>query len=308
MISIFSKIFGYILGDGWIDIHLNAGASGDIKGLNLIKKDINSIIPNSCSKIKSRKTVSEKYNISGTSNQFSIRNKFTKILLKRKMPIGKRVEQQTHIPNWILNGNLEIKRNFISGFYAAEGYIPSFQKNNKTPKTPTFCFYKSKEFDKNADKIANDFCKILSDLSINAYIKTSYKKTKNIRIVKTIVISNDIENYINFLNLLDLSYCYEKEQERKKVLEYLLYIEKLKKEKKDFINFIIKQKEKMSYTEIEKKYGVPKYKVERILNGTSHGKKNTFIDYKTYCSTKTPLNNETPKKDNDVPSLLNNNK
>lgn len=33
-------LFGYILGDGWIDIHKNGGVAGDIDGLQNIRKDL----------------------------------------------------------------------------------------------------------------------------------------------------------------------------------------------------------------------------------------------------------------------------
>ena len=48
------------------------------------------------------------------------------------MPNGNKTDQEFLIPKWVMNGSDEIKSNFLSGFYDAEGSI-NYNKipNNK---------------------------------------------------------------------------------------------------------------------------------------------------------------------------------
>lgn len=133
---IIAKLFGFMLGDGWISIPnskypntLNCGFSGDTESLKNARADIKSIFKEiGKAKITTRQTCSKKYGIIGTSSYFIVSSYIAKHFCELGMPIGKKVEQEFLLPNWITDGDFEIKRGFISGLYCAEGLTPAMQK------------------------------------------------------------------------------------------------------------------------------------------------------------------------------------
>ena len=130
-----AMLFGYIMGDGWLSIngkHKNIGISGDVVDLETIKKDLIELYGDiGKATIFTDETESSKYGIKGTTNKCAFNVKIAEIFKNLGVPIGKRVEQETHIPNWILYGSNDTKISFLSGYYAADGTRPNVQKTIK---------------------------------------------------------------------------------------------------------------------------------------------------------------------------------
>lgn len=296
-----AKIFGYILGDGWIDKNGGCGASGDEKSLYNLIKDIEDLWgENSCGKVRTRQTFSPKYNIRGTSSQFTIHANVAKELLFLGMPQGKRTEQSYNIPEWILQGDCGIKTNFISGYYAAEGLIPSLQTNRKTPRPLSFCFSKNILFKNSAFILSQQFQKILNDIGFNVSITHFNEITKTEMIKYTITINNSEQDFVKALNLLRLDYCLDKEIRRKQLLTYFSLKEAERQKIISLKEAVIKERQlnKTTYAKLMTMFNLTKSQIENIFNGKQKCKvlKNfpkfdqNFIN--TYCSIKTPLNDE----------------
>ena len=164
-----AELFGFMLGDGWITTKHNCGFSGDPESLQIAKNDLIDLYGDiGKATIVTKNTVSEKYGIEGTTSSFVCNVKIAKEFESLGMPIGKRVEQDFDIPNWISNGSNEIKAAFLSGLYAAEGYTPCFQKNNKTLKTLGFNISKRQSVE---HTLHMQLGKILNDLGIKYTLK-----------------------------------------------------------------------------------------------------------------------------------------
>ena len=136
-----AMLFGMILGDGWLSqsdykykdrtykiYHL--GISGDIEDLKTMIADARSIWGNiGKATIYTKRTHSPKYKIEGVTNHFTMNKKVSTTFCSLGMPVGKRVRLDFSLPNWIVYAdNIEIKKAFISGLYAAEGDNLLFQK------------------------------------------------------------------------------------------------------------------------------------------------------------------------------------
>lgn len=272
--KIFAMLFGYILGDGWIDVNHLGGVSGDLEALEIIKKDMQDLFGDiGKATILCRKTSSPKYKIKGTSNQFSFNRKTSRIFIEYGMPTGKCVETDYKLPDWITNGSLEIKKSFLSGFYAAEGtkIIPAIHKGFKTLN-----FSQSKRIELSdsleylmVDQIGG----ILTELGLKYSIerKEIFTCAKNLRI--RLDISNSTQSLLKCIRILDMRYCPRKQILLNQAYDYLYNVK------------------------ILKIYGAVKHAPDFV----------TYVINNPNCSFKTPLNNETPEKDNDVPSSLNNN-
>ena len=211
--TIFAMLFGYILGDGWIDIHHNGGVSGDFEGLVIIKNDMQNLFKDiGLANIRQRATSSLKYGIKGITTDFAFKKSVSQIFISYGMPIGKHVEDDFYLPDWIVNGSIKIKKAFISGFYAAEGtkLIPDSSKK----RFKTFNFSQSKRIELSdsleyfmVDQIGG----ILTDLGLKFSVERRKIKTcaENLRI--RIDISNSIESTMKCCKLFDMRYCPRKQ-------------------------------------------------------------------------------------------------
>lgn len=226
-IELKAKLLGFLLGDGWISEsytnetkYYQIGFSGDAKSLGNAKRDLIFLLGDiGKAEITTKHTFSPKYGIEGITSKFAGNQKTAHYFIGAGAPIGKRVEQNWFIPRWVLNGSDKIKSLFISGFYAAEGYTPSFQKNNKTPRVLGFNFHKREFLQDNC--LVMQFSHILFQLGVKHTVKETRVKTSEWNRRIEFSIDNSHDNIKKFLSILDLSYSEEKERLRKDVLSYL---------------------------------------------------------------------------------------
>lgn len=299
-----SKIFGYVLGDGWIDIKGNGGISGEQKSLETIMADIDFIYgENSTGKIVTKQTSSPYYGINGTTSSFTIKTRVVKDLRNLGMPQGKRVNVIYHLPFWVVNGSKDIKASFLSGYYSADGAIPDVQSNHETPRPFSFCFYKSKELESNADFLAEQYCKIVEDLGFNPKAKKTYKVTESDRVVYTITIDNQRNDFLRALKMLDLSYCRYREKRRQQLVVYLTMKENALKELLKLRDAVRRfRAEGKSYKEITAITGLSSTKIDGMISGKNKCRRvvgfpkfdQDFIS-RMYSPIKTPLNDENLK-------------
>ena len=271
-----AMLFGYIMGDGWLSINSNhkcIGASGDVVDLETIKNDLIELYGDiGKATIFTNETESPKYNIKGTTNKCNFNVKIAEIFKNLGMPVGKRTEQEAHIPSWILYGSMDTKISFLSGYYSADGTHPNVQRNNKTQRCLELIFYKRKTLEKNGDELLNEFGKIINDLGLTYTYTKIDVMTKELSIKYNILIDNNLENSIRALSLFDFRYCIRKEKDSINLLYYLLY-------KQSFIDRYNKVKKHCEYNEIHnikesnksiaQKYGVTERKVIKIKTGAN---------------------------------------
>lgn len=292
-----SMLFGFMLGDGWISStqlkeggahYYQAGFSGDIESLELAKYDLVEIYGDiGKATLQNRDTYSVKYNISGNTTQFILNTRLTKEFIGMGMPVGKRVEQDWLIPNWIMNGNTITKACFMSGFYAAEGYTPAFQSNDKTLKVMGFNFYKRKNQD--TERIVEQFSEILNDLGIEftVHFKTNFTKGENT--VIEFRFDNNHKNILKVLRSLDLRYAVNKKAEFESVLEYYEYKESILREIQDAMD--LAHEGKLTPKEIAKLYSISVNTVQqwRSKNRTVAKTPKTIITYTEFKRQLSPL-------------------
>ena len=291
-----------MLGDGWIDIKGNGGFSGERQSLEIIAKDINLLYgPNSTGKIRTEETYSPLYDIHGVTSQMTVKTRVIRSMLELGMPQGKRVETSYILPMWIMNGTYNIKINFISGYYAADGMIPSLQVNDETPKPLLFSFYKDKNLELNGDLLAEQYRRIVSDIGFDTSLKKVNRFTGGPRIEYRITIHNQRDSFLKQLQCLDLAYCSYREQRRLQLISYLSF----KQQKLNEINQVRKQvldykRQGKTYRQIQDLTGLAKHNIEAIIYGKNKGHRVVgfpkFSEYLHMCSSlKTPLNDESPK-------------
>lgn len=266
-------LFAFCLGDGWLSkskqsrhnsYYYQVGFSGDRKALEEhVIPDLTSVYGDiGKASIRTEEMLSEKYGIVGKTSQFIANTKVAKRFIELGMKSGKKVEVEYEIPSWVLKGSLGVKRDFLSGFYSAEGFTPSFQKNNKTLKPLGLRFFKRVEQKENKDLLVSQWSYLFDELGI----KFSYDETRRTTVGEnyccTFVFSNEHSQVIHQLSLLNLKYSTEKEELRKNVLLY--YKEKDKTIKKLLkANRFALENPEISGTEVGKMFNIDRNMVYR---------------------------------------------
>lgn len=292
-----AMLFGYMIGDGWLSITTRedgstvyqSGFSGDESSLKNIKHDLMKCFGDiGKATIRTEETYSPKYEIRGTTSKFVCNVKVTKYFIDLGMPIGKRVEKEFSIPKWIINGSDDIKKNFISGFYSAEGSTPLMQSNDRTIRPLVIIFTKRYELKDNLILFANQLCKMLNDFGIETrtkYINT-FTCAKSVRC--EISIPNNVDNILKMFDILDLRYCIHKMEVVESMKSY--YKERQAILDKLALAYDEAMLENSSPSKISKKYSitvrqVAKWKERR----TGYRIPNTFPKYSDFIKMQRPI-------------------
>lgn len=220
-----------MLGDGWLSVTVQkrkrvngtydqvvyqSGFSGDPRGLQAVQEDLLTLFGNiGKATIRTEQTKSPTYGIVGTTSKFSCPVEVTKYFLDLGMPVGRRVETEWLLPDWIVYGNHETKREFLSGFYAAEGEKFSMQTNDKTVHAPKMVITKRAHLRRNLEEIIDQFGHILTDLKLGFNVAYLEKYTSAPTIRAEIIFENSMDNLFRLLDLLDLRYAPDKAEEAK---------------------------------------------------------------------------------------------
>ena len=229
-LSIISRMFGFILTDGSINIYernnriftscnLNFGSEDDVKSF---ENDLEICGFIKCKYNKSIRTFNgsthKTYTVSHNGN-------FPALLLALGISYGKKTDiLRKKIPSWIMNGSKLIKREFLSGFQGGDGCKIRW---NKTDKGYNFvCAETSQQINPlylNSLIVFMDQCSILLK---EFGIEVSNLKPKQIednRIKVSYKISDKQNNLINYFNNIGYRYCCTKNSSLFIIIEYLKY-------------------------------------------------------------------------------------
>lgn len=198
------------------------------------------------------------------------RKGFSALMMALDGVIGRKTETVAiPIPNWIMNGSLFIKREFVSGFAGADGcrinsairHYPS--GDNKTYDMSPMAQHKSPEFVESSKKWFVQFKQLLTDLGINTLrilaVKAKEERYKG-KFRICLEFSSTGDNMINYMDIIGYRYCQTKYMESLIISEWLRYRDILFSE-------IVEKREKvyelytttkMDYDDIDKHMGLRK--------------------------------------------------
>jgi intein/homing endonuclease len=255
---IMARVFGYVLGDGHIGTD-NASVSGDFIDLERLSEDIKKLnyfyATGDCCKISEIHSDSIIHNIlygdkhvSGIGYGMRLGSKLAEKLVELGHPIGKKTDLSFYIPEWIMNGSSDIKREFLAGYLGAEATNSSFRggENNNLKKSfyvPRFSISKRSDLVGNGLKLIEQFKKLFAEFGINvsnfsitdSNIRKDGTLSKEIRVT----ISNQIKNLRRYFEI-GYRYCKEKEKDGETIRLFLRYIDQCNKERFELDNQIKK--------------------------------------------------------------------
>lgn len=254
---ILARIFGYMLGDGWIDINRAGGAGGDYNGLSRMAYDIKKLhyltgIGKSSigGERELHSTIDSiaygKLDVQGSVHTIKLDKNLSEKLIELGMPIGRKTNCTYAIPEWIMKGNREIKEEFLAGYLGAEGTNPSFRgnKDNKLKKSfyvPRFSITKRIDLINEGLKLVDQFKELFNEFDIKISdvdtVDGNIRKDGTITRKIIVTIGNEFENLRRYLRI-GYRYCYEKEKEEEVIRLYLNYIKECNKERQELNNMV----------------------------------------------------------------------
>jgi DNA-directed RNA polymerase beta subunit/intein/homing endonuclease len=204
---------------------------------------------------------------------------FANMLVALGCFVGKKTTNEKKLPDWIINGNKRIKREFLSGFNGGDGARTSMQKNQNYEKLHMGGTFQTtiNEHLESTIEFMESIKTLYEEFGIYGKITTEHVKDDfgDIDDTKTKVCyypGTAYENIYNFTNSIGYRYCNEKRRNSSPVIEYVRYknyIAMEKQQKYDKITELYNKK----YTpkEIIKETNIEQHIVKRILENLRNG-------------------------------------
>ncbi len=300
--NIRARLFGYILGDGWVSKKTKSigfAGNGNIDNLEKIKEDLLEL-GFSSSSIHTRKTSSEittstgkKLKVNGTSQQLTASVRAFDYFSKLNPPIGKKAHSNFLIPLWLLNATNGEKAEFLAALFGSDGQAPSTNKNVKSDfNAVRLSFYKLEGLENNADEYANQVKKLFNDLDIQ--VSNIRKRGGNVTkkgentVRVDLTLAKSVENTVKFLERVGYRYCKEKEDKCKRWLNYLRARQFVVNQRKELRDKALKlHKPGFGKVRIGKKLNLPAYQVrEWIYYKTGAGMPKNFPSFEEWTKRK----------------------
>ena len=246
-LPILSRIFGFILADGSINMYERNGNKftacslcfGTETDVMAFENDINICGFNKC---KFNKSSREFNNTTHTTYNVTHNGILPALLLSLGISYEKKTEHiRKEVPFWIMNGNKLIKREFLSGFQGGNGCKIRW---NKIDKGYNFiCAETSQQI---TPKYLNTLIHFMSQCVIllrefNIEVSNvKHNKVEDNRIKVSYKISDTHANLIKYFDMVGYRYASTKNNTSLVVIEYLKYKRILFEEHTKNINIIIK--------------------------------------------------------------------
>lgn len=228
-----ARIFGYMLGDGNINPKsYSAQIYGDYNDMMRVIEEIKNIgydiayirdMKDAESKITTED--GEILNVCGDVCTIGINPSFGHHFNKLGYPTGKKTDQTYKIPEWIMNGSLDVKREFLAGYMGAEG-TKIRERLKRCFEVLKISYYKREDLVEKSIPYAKQLIILFKEFNVT--ISNIVIKKGNIRkdgtISKDIIITFSNENN-SMLNLLEIGfrYCKEREISGEMAKQYMLY-------------------------------------------------------------------------------------
>lgn len=254
-LGIITKLFGYLLGDGYI--YFISGKKGRLAAygkdsdLELIKHDIEELGFNAriVSRIRLHKITSQygtKTFASRNSEVYICSTLLAKLFVSLGYPIGKKASTDFLVPSWITNSPLWIKRLFLSGLFGAELTTPKCTSRTNFG-CPVLSMNKNKNFKENGRAFLIQIMGLLGEFNVSVdkiHERAEYpNKLGNVYRLRLQISSNN-ENLINLWTKIGFSYNAKRDLISKISVLYIQEKENLKKLRNNTISKIKELKKK----------------------------------------------------------------
>jgi len=230
-LPILARIFGFILADGSINIYerntkyiscsFDFGTEYDVKQF---EEDLQQCGFNKCKYNNSERIFN---NVIHKTFSVTHNGALPSLLISLGVTYGKKTETMRNpIPEWIMNGSLLVKREFLSGFQGGDGCKIRWNKLTNNKGYNFVCAETSQQINPSHTEslvyFMNQCVKLLSEFNIDVKLNDVYYiDSKRNKI--SYKISDSQQNLINYYNNIGYRYAFTKNINSFIVIEYLKY-------------------------------------------------------------------------------------
>ena len=254
--------------------------SDDILALGFGNVFIQRKITNFQDKISGRNTTYRTWEV-------SLNGSFAYLLFLMGGIVGKKTESIRVIPEWLINSELSIKREFLSAFQGGDGSRLSYQKNDKTWKPHLGITFQTTHNEKLEHTInyMKQITNMFLDFGINTTLKTSV--VDEIKTKVCIIFENSSENLEKYADIINYTYCEEKRRVSAPIIEHLK-IKKFNKITRDkHYQYIIENYKNVCINDLISKTKLTENQIRKVISKNKKGicqntRFTTDIIYETY--------------------------
>ena len=137
---------------------------------------------------------------------------------------GKKTNMKRRIPDWLLNAEPSVKREFLSGFQGGDGSRLSYQKNKNANTWKIHMGYTSQvtydEFLGDTVIYMEQISQMFKEFNIKCSVKTSDYKDED-RTQVSIAFDTGAENLSRYVDIINYTYCEEKRRTSAAAIEHI---------------------------------------------------------------------------------------
>ena len=185
--------------------------------------------------------------------------------------IGKKTNTKRCLPDWLLNSELSIKREFLSAFQGGDGSRLSYQKNDKSWKPNIGITFQTTQNDCLYDTIRymTQIKEMFSEFGINCNIKNTDADENKTKV--TIVFENSSENLAKYADIINYTYCEEKRRASSPMIEHLKIKEFNKKTREEHYQYIIQNHKNVTIGELMTKTNLSENQIRKVISKNKKG-------------------------------------
>ena len=228
-LPLIARIFGYVLGDGYVNERGDFRVYGNLEDMLELKEDLLAIGFRSFVKMRHRtykiKTAYGEYAFKGSVAELGLAAvSLSKLFIALGMPSRKKTVDDFEVPKWIREAPIFIKRLFLAGFFGAEMTSPS--THSKTGfYVPIVSQNKNRQCVKSCRKFFTQIIAMLDEfgikskkISVSKAYKNKFGDTYRIRLL----LSADEENLLKLWGQIGFEFNKEREQLANIAMLYIL--------------------------------------------------------------------------------------
>jgi DNA-directed RNA polymerase beta subunit/intein/homing endonuclease len=184
--------------------------------------------------------------------------------------LGKKTNMSRSLPEWLMNSELSIKREFLSAFQGGDGCRISCQKNanNWKPNIGRTFQTTRNEFLEDTINFMKQISGLFHECGINTNIQQCIIDDNKTKVC--LVFENTSENLVKYADVINYTYCEEKRRASAAIIEYLKIKEFNKIARDNHYKYIITNHEITPIKDLVIKTGLTENQVRKVI--TKHRK------------------------------------
>jgi DNA-directed RNA polymerase beta subunit/intein/homing endonuclease len=185
--------------------------------------------------------------------------------------VGKKTIMQRALPEWLVNAELSIKREFLSALQGGDGSRLSYQKNDKSWKPHIGITFQTthNDFLNYTVNYMSQIVNMFNEFGIKSNIKNTKVDENKTKVC--IVFENSSENLCKYADVINYTYCEEKRRVSAPMIEHLKIKEFNKKRRDEHYQYIIENHKNISIADLINKTNLTENQIRKVISKNKKG-------------------------------------